>query len=149
MAYAPRRKQWLRLLLPLGDGRDVVDEAGRAAPRRARRGAAQARAAAVAARVAPEVVAGAHVSQNGKTRVAASRRPRAASTNYEGAPRAAVEHGARLPRARASYAHGAARAAPLTPGAAATITGVAAIIKTGTTKTTCYKNILGHHIIRK
>ena len=77
--------------------------------------------------------------------LAASHRPRAASTNYEGAARPPVEHGARLPRAR-----GAARAPPLiTPGATAPITGVATIIKTGTTETTGDKNIFGHDIIRK
>ena len=103
----------------------------------------------VAARVAPQILTRAHVAEDRAPCLAASHRPRAASTNYEGAARPPVEHGARLPRARASYSDGAARAAPLVTGAAATTTGVATIIKTGTTETTCDKNIIGHHIIRR
>ena len=137
MVDKTRREQRLRLLLPQHYRRDVVDEAGRATPRRARRGAAQAGSSNVAARVAAQIVARAHVSQNGKTRVAASHRPRAAATNYEGTARPPVEHGARLPRARASYADGAARAPPLiAPSAAAPITGLATSKAPITTKTT-------------
>ena len=96
-----------------GDRRGVVDARG-TAPRRARRGAAQARAAAVAARVAAQVLARAHVPKM-ERRVSPQVIARAASTNYEGTARPPVEHGARLPRARASYADGAARAPPVPP----------------------------------
>ena len=149
MVDKTRRKQRMRLLLPQHYRRDVVDAARRAAPRRARRGAAQAGSSNVAARVAAQVLARAHVAEDRAPCLTASRRPRAAATNYEGATRPPVEHGARLPRARAAYAHGAARAAPLAPGAAAPITGLATIIKTGTSTTTSHTHIFRYNIIRK